>query len=266
MKRTVLAASEFSVALLAGPAGCASGDSDAADEPTPKASRAKEPGPARRPATQMITAADLGQGYSVRDFSVAKEKSAFAETPDRITVDRGPCHPLATVMNQLPLGRPQAFLTRVVSPEKSVGTPAEETTGTPAEETTGAATEESTAVTYVTLAAYDRGMATAAMDTLLARGVDSCRLGFTARAVNGTTRTYPSVAVEEAGTAGDEALAYKAATTVDGVTRTVRTTVVRSGDVIAVYVAVDGTARVDGEPRGPRVPAVVLTAQNAKLG
>ncbi|MFD8001905.1 hypothetical protein [Streptomyces mirabilis] len=258
MKRTVLAASAFSVALLAGPAGCASGDSDAADEPAPKASRAGEPGPARRLATQMITAADLGHGYSVRDFSVAKEKSAFAETPDRITVDRGPCHPLATAMNQLPLGRPQAFLTRVVSPEKSVGTPAEEATGS--------ATEESTAVTYVTLAAYDQGMATAAMDTLLARGVDSCRLGFTARAVNGTTRTYHSVAVEEAGTAGDEALAYRAATTVDGVTRTVRTTVVRSGDVIAVYVAVDGTAGVDGEPRGPRVPAVVLTAQNAKLG
>ncbi|MFF8024157.1 hypothetical protein ACFZDJ_24225 [Streptomyces sp. NPDC007896] len=183
MKRTVLAASAFSVALLAGPAGCASGDSDAADEPTPKASRAKEPGPARRLATQMITAADLGHGYSVRDFSVAKEKSAFAETPDRITVDRGPCHPLAAAMNQLPLGRPQAFLTRVVSSEKSVGTPAEKSVGTPAEETT--------AVTYVTLAVYDRGMATAAMDTLLARGVDSCRLGFTARAVNGATRTYP---------------------------------------------------------------------------
>ncbi|MFF4732561.1 hypothetical protein ACFY3M_46480 [Streptomyces mirabilis] len=181
MKRTVLAASAFSVALLAGPAGCASGDSDAADEPAPKASRAGEPGPARRPATQMITAADLGHGYSVRDFSVAKEKSAFAETPDRITVDRGPCHPLATVMNQLPLGRPQAFLTRVVSPEKSVGTPAEEATGS--------ATEELTAVTYVALAAYDQGMATAAMDTLLARGVDSCSLGFTARAVNGTTRS-----------------------------------------------------------------------------
>ncbi|MER5660213.1 hypothetical protein [Streptomyces mirabilis] len=258
MKRTVLAASAFSVALLAGSAGCASGDSDATDEPAPKASRAGEPGPARRLATQMITAADLGHGYSVRDFSVAKEKSAFAETPDRITVDRGPCHPLATVMNQLPLGRPQAFLTRVVSPEKSVGTPAEEATGS--------ATEESTAVTYVTLAAYDQGMATAAMDTLLARGVDSCRLGFTARAVNGTTRTYHSVAVEEAGTAGDEALAHRAAATVDGVIRTVRTTVVRSGDVIAVYVAVDGTAGVDGEPRGPRVPAVVLTAQNAKLG
>ncbi|MFD8212627.1 hypothetical protein ACFV2U_02535, partial [Streptomyces sp. NPDC059697] len=144
MKRTVLAASAFSVALLAGPAGCASGDSDAADEPTPEASRAKEPGPARRLATQMITAADLGHGYSVRDFSVAKEKSAFAETPDRITVDRRPCHPLAAAMNQLPLGRPQAFLTRVVSPEKSVGTPAEETTGTPAEETTGTPAEETT--------------------------------------------------------------------------------------------------------------------------
>lgn len=102
-------------------------------------------------------------------------------------------------------------------------------------------------------------------DTLLAR-VDSCRLGFTARAVNGATRTYHSVAVEEAGTAGDEALAYRAATTVDGVTRTVRTTVVRSGDVIAVYAAVDGAAGVDGEPRGPRVPAAFSTAQNAKLG
>ncbi|MFE2515556.1 hypothetical protein [Streptomyces mirabilis] len=234
MKRTVLAASAFSVALLAGPVGCAGGDSDAADEPGPKASRAEEPGPARRPATQMITVADLGHGYSVRDFSLAKEKSAFATTPDRITVDRGPCHPLATVLNQLPLGRPQAFLTRIVSPEKSLGAATEGAVG--------AAAKEATAVTYVTLAAYDRGMATAAMDTLLARGVDSCRLGFTARAVNGATRTYHSVAGEEAGTAGEKALAYRAATTVDG------------------------AARVDGEPRGPRVPAAVFTAQNAKLG
>ncbi|MFE2711748.1 hypothetical protein ACFXKI_07035 [Streptomyces mirabilis] len=234
MKRTALAASAFSVALLAGPVGCAGGDSDAADEPGPKASRAEEPGPARRPATQMITVADLGHGYSVRDFSLAKEKSAFATTPDRITVDRGPCHPLATVLNQLPLGRPQAFLTRVVSPEKSLGAATEGAAG--------AAAKEATAVTYVTLAAYDRGMATAAMDTLLARGVDSCRLGFTARAVNGATRTYHSVAGEEAGTAGEKALAYRAATTVDG------------------------AARVDGEARGPRVPAAVFTAQNAKLG
>lgn len=59
----------------------------------------------------MVTAADLGHGYSVRDFSLEKEESAFATAPDQVTVDRGPCHPLATVMNQLPLGRPRSFLT-----------------------------------------------------------------------------------------------------------------------------------------------------------
>ncbi|MHA5052921.1 hypothetical protein [Streptomyces sp. SD15] len=244
MKRTALASSALCVAVLTGLTGCAGGDSGtgAAGDPKATDSPVKELSPTERLAKLMVTAADLGDGFSVKEFSLEKDEFAFAESTDEIALDKVACHPLASVLNQLPLGRPKAFLTHVVSPEESAG-----------------------GVTYITLATYDEGMATAAMDTLLARAVDSCSLGFTAKA-NGNSDTYDSVTPEEAGTAGDESLAYKAAITYNGVTHTVRSTVVRSDDVLAVYYAEDSTALADAKSSDAKIPAAVLTAQNAKLG
>jgi hypothetical protein len=41
---------------------------------------------------------------------------------------------------------------------------------------------------------------------------------------------------------------------------------VRKGDVIAVYVSVDGMAMVQDRPGDAKLPAAVVKAQNAKLG
>jgi hypothetical protein len=222
MKSTASTVSLLCAAALTALTACSDGgDTAAADKA--ETSRQRELGPAERLARLTVTEADLGIDYAVE---------AHGGAPREVTVDKPRCTPLAKVMNRQPLGTPRASLTHVVTHEKAESSPIS-----------------------ITLAAYDAGAAKLAMESLLARSVESCSLGFTATA-GGTSSTYASVAAGDAVTAGDESLAYKAVATDQGVTRTIRTTVVRSGDVIAVYRATGDAA----------LPSAVLTAQNAKLG
>ncbi|UOB09510.1 hypothetical protein MQE23_10755 [Streptomyces sp. HP-A2021] len=231
MKRTVAAVSLLAAALT----GCSSTAAPSTSGAT--ASPARQPAPAERVTRLLLTPADLGTGYSVREFDPAEGKSVFARSAQEITGD-APCTPLAAMTHQLPLGTPQAFQSRVVSAEEAPGTRI-----------------------YVTLATYDPGRAVTAMDTLLADAVQGCSLGFTAKA-NGTSELYDPFQPEDTPAVGDEALAYRGVITVQGgASRPVRTTVVRHADVIAVYTAVGGAfiAR-------PDLLAPVIEAQDAKLG
>jgi hypothetical protein len=235
MKRTVAAASLLTAALTC-LTGCSGPAMASASGST--ASRTRQPAPEERLATLMVTAADLGTGYAARRFDPAKEKSAFAGSAREITVDAPACTPLVLMTNQLPLGRPQAALSRVLTPEDAPGTRV-----------------------YVTLAIYDRGMGTAAVDTLLFDAVQGCSVGFTAKA-SGGSELYDPFLPEDAVTAGDEALAYRGIVTDErGRSRPIRTTVVRHADVIAVYSAVGGAGAAD-----PRTLTPVIEAQEAKLG
>ncbi|WP_143589906.1 hypothetical protein [Streptomyces africanus] len=234
MKRAVAA-----VSLLAAALTCLTGCSGTAARPEPgaTASPARQPTPAERITRLLVAPADLGTGYSVREFDPAEGKSVFARSAQEITGDAS-CTPLAAMTHQLPLGRPQAFLSRVVTTEEAPGTRI-----------------------YVTLATYGQGMAVTAMDTLLADAVQGCSLGFTAKA-NGTSELYDPFEPEDTPAVGDEALAYRGVVTVEGgASRPIRTTVVRHADVIAVYTAVGGAfiAR-------PGLLAPVIEAQDAKLG
>ncbi|WP_306962269.1 hypothetical protein [Streptomyces afghaniensis] len=234
MKRTATA-----VSLLAAALTCLTGCSGTAAQGKPgaTASPARQPAPAERVAGLLVTPADLGTGYSVRESDPAEGKSVFARSAQEITGD-APCTPLAAMTHQLPLGRPQAFLSRVVTTEEAPGTRI-----------------------HVTLAIYDQGRAVTAMDTLLADAVQGCSLGFTVRA-NGTSERYEPFEPEDTPAVGDEALAYRGVITVEGgASRPVRTTVVRQADVIAVYTAVGGA--FIGRPG---LLAPVIEAQDAKLG
>ncbi|MFF6912054.1 hypothetical protein [Streptomyces sp. NPDC012466] len=232
MKSTVAA-----VSLLAAALTCLAGCSGTAAPATPgaTASPARQRTPAERLATLMVTAADLGAGYSVRTFDPTEGKSVFARSAQEITGSA--CTPLAAMTHQLPLGRPQAFTSRVVATEEAPGTRI-----------------------YVTVATYAQGMAVTAMDALLADAVQGCSLGFTARA-HGSTELYYPFEPEDTPTVGDEALAYRGAVTREGgATRPIRTAVVRHGDTITVCTAVGG-ARI----ARPGLLAPVIEAQDAKL-
>ncbi|MEV0241048.1 hypothetical protein AB0I06_14120 [Streptomyces sp. NPDC050674] len=232
MKRTVAAWSVPAAVLLC-LAGC-SGTSGATS-PGATASPAHQRTPAERLGTLMVTAADLGEGYSVRPFDPAAGKSVFARSAQEITGDA--CTPLAAMTHQLPLGRPQGVLSRLVTTDEAPGTRI-----------------------YVTVATYAPGTAVTAMDTLLADAVQGCSLGFTARA-HGTIELYYPFEPEDSPDVGDEALAYRGAVTPrGGATRPIRTAVVRHGDAITVCTAVGGA----GIAR-PGLLAPVVEAQDAKL-
>lgn len=242
MKRTTaLAASALSLSALACLTACGGGDSDsgtdAADKPEATASRAKEVSPADRLAKLMITKANVG-GYAVEEPS---DEFVFAKSPDEVTLDKKVCAPLAYAMNQLPLGEPQADLTRVASKDDLNG-----------------------GFTYVTLTAYEDGGAESAMAGL-SKAVASCGDGFTAKSKNGTS-PYDSVTAEPTTKSGDESLAFKSTMTVLGTTHTLHSAAVRHDDVIAVYFSVDGRAIAESRPSDVKLAAAVVEAQNAKLG
>ncbi|WP_326760444.1 hypothetical protein OHB35_30165 [Streptomyces phaeochromogenes] len=242
MKRTTaLAASALCLSALACLTACGGGDSDsgtdAADKPEATASRTKEVSPADRLAKLMITKADVG-GYAVEEPS---DEFVFAKSPDEVTLDKKVCTPLAYAMNQLPLGEPQADLTRVASKDGLNG-----------------------GFTYVTLTAYEDGGAESAMAGL-SKAVASCGDGFTAKSKNGTS-PYDSVTAEPTTKSGDESLAFKSTMTVLGTTHTLHSAAVRHDDVIAVYFAVDGRAIAESRPSDVKLAAAVVEAQNAKLG
>ncbi|MEU0999836.1 hypothetical protein [Streptomyces tibetensis] len=233
MKPSVAAVSLLTAAALTCLAGCSGTTAPAA--PGTTASQARQQTPEQRLTALVVTAADLGTGYSVRPFDPVEEKPVFARSAREITGNA--CTPLAAMTHQLPLGRPQAALSRLVTTREAPGTRI-----------------------HVTLATYDKGGAVTAMDSLLADAVQGCSLGFRVQA-HGRSELYDPFEPEDTPAVGDEALAYRGVVTPDGGTpRPLRTTVVRYGDVIAVCTAVGG-ARI----ARPGLLAPVIEAQDAKL-
>ncbi|MFF9811349.1 hypothetical protein ACF1G5_40790 [Streptomyces coeruleorubidus] len=238
MKRAALAVSTLSLLYLTACGGSADSDT-ATGEPRPTATRAKQATPAERLAKLMITKADV-PGLDVKATSRDKgdDKYVFAKSTDDVTVDKPACAQPAYAMNQLPVGEPQGDLTHYVP--------------------------QGNEFTYITLTTYAPGKAESAF-AALAKGVESCGGGFTAKA-NGSV-TYDSVTTEEpVAKAGDESLAFRATTPFRGNTHTLHAQAVRKGDVMAVYVSVDGMAMVQDRPGDAKLPATVVKAQNAKLG
>ncbi|MGW5127688.1 hypothetical protein ACWEQ7_27310 [Streptomyces sp. NPDC004069] len=213
-------------------------DTAPANKSTASASQAKQPNPAERLAELMVSEAD------VNGFGVKKPTTdfVFATSQDEVTLDKPACASLAYAMNQLPLGKPQADLTRVLSAEKGA---------------------DGDGFTYVTLASYGPGGASSAMSGVV-KAVRSCGTGFTAKAGGGSDR-YDSVKPEKVTPAGDESLGFKATLTFNGASHGLHTEIVRKGDVLAVYFSVDGLAIANASPSDAQLPKAVVTAQNAKL-
>jgi len=255
MQRTTLALSLLSVLSLTTLTACGGGDADGdggsdattAAKPQGTASQAKEVSPAERLATLMVTKAEV-TGYNVEK---PDPEFAFATSPDQVSTDNKACVPPALAMNQLPLGDATAELTRNLTKNLSEGS------------------------TSITLATYaTEGEAEAAL-TDLKKALAACGKGFTAKAGKQAS-TYDSVTPEKSRTAGAAgatgsasaagSVAFASTMTYKGITHTMHTEAVRNGDVLAVYFAVNGVAIYQHQQSDTKLPAAVLTAQNAKLG
>ncbi|MFE0572375.1 hypothetical protein ACFW21_09460 [Streptomyces albogriseolus] len=231
----------LAVLCLAALTACGGGGEpdNSTGEPRPPATRSEQAAPAERLAGLMVTPAEV-KGFSVRPYD---DEFALAESSSEMTADQPACAPLALAMNQLPLGEPQADLTRALAPE------AQGLSGTQ---------------TYVTLTAYASGGAQAVLADVK-KAVDACADGFTAKGGNGST-VYDSVTAEDVAPAGEETVGFTATTSYQGVSHTLHTQIVRAGDVVGVYFAVNGLAIANGRASDAKLPPEVVKAQSAKLG
>ncbi|MBU6531903.1 hypothetical protein [Streptomyces mayonensis] len=204
----------------------------------------KAPSPSERLASTVVTTSNA-DGFRV---DKPQDEFVFAKSTDEVTVDKPVCAPLAYAMNQLPLGNPEADLTRVASGQ------------------TDAETEMTKGIvyTYVTLSAHPSGDAQSAFADAR-KAVDACGDGFTAEA-NGDKSPYDSVTPEKVTPAGDESLGFASTLTSRAVQHVVHGEIVRSGDVLAVYFSVDGMAIANGRPSDAKLSPTVVKAQNGKLG
>ncbi len=238
MNRSVPA---LAVACLAALTACGGGGEpeNSTGEPRPSATRSEQAAPAERLAGLMVTPAEV-KGFAVKPYD---NEFALATASSEMTADKPACAPLALALNQLPLGEPQADLTRVLAPE-SQGL--------------------NSTQTYVTLTSYATGGAKAVLADVK-KAVDACGDGFTAEGSNGST-VYDAVAAQDVTPAGEETVGFTATTSYQGVSHTVHTQAVRAGDVVAVYFAADGMAMVNGRTSDAELPPAVVKAQSSKLG
>ncbi|MBT3163816.1 hypothetical protein HTV80_11925 [Streptomyces sp. Vc74B-19] len=238
MNRSVPALAVLCLAALTACGGGGEPD-NSTGEPRPSATRSEQAAPAERLAGLMVTPAEV-KGFAVKPYD---NEFALAKSASEMTADKPACAPLALALNQLPLGEPQADLTRVLAPES------QGLNGTQ---------------TYVTLTQYASGGAQA-VPADVKKAVDACGDGFTAKGSNGST-VYDAVTAEDVAPAGEETVGFTATTSYQGVTHTVHTQVVRTGDVVGVYFSADGMAVINGRASDAKLPPAVVKAQSAKLG
>ncbi|MBM7169950.1 hypothetical protein JQK87_16300 [Streptomyces sp. G44] len=246
--RTVLAAPTLVLATALALSACGGSGSDAGPGSESADDGKDRPKASAAPEKTADAAADLDRVVlsktEVKGFTVRKPttKYVFATAQDQVKLDKPVCAPISYATNQLPLGSPNAHLTRVAAGGEGPG-----------------------AFTYVTLATYAGGEAKAALAGL-SKAVGSCGDGFTATSGK-TASPHSSVTAEPAPSpkGADESVAFRTTIKHQGVTHTLRAQTVRYGDTVAVYYAVDAMAFTQARSGDAKLAAAVMDAQNAKL-
>lgn len=194
--------------------------------------------PAKELAKLLVTKVESDDNdYNVREPASG---DAMATSQDQLTLDKKVCAPMAYATNYLPIGDPEASLTRIADNGRTV-------------------------YTYITLATYSAGKAEAAMKGL-AEAASACTAGYTAKSTKAST-TYSSVKKETAPSASgaDESIATASTVDYKG-TQTMRTQTFRFGDTIVNYFSIDSGGFINGRSAQATVPTDLVKAQNAKLG
>ncbi|MFI9580989.1 hypothetical protein ACIHCQ_03965 [Streptomyces sp. NPDC052236] len=253
IRRTAVAASAVSLALLVTACGGEDSDSDSTGGKAKETAAAKP----NTPAVKALTAAELEKAAlvqgDVKEHKVVKAGPQDTLTADKVTVDKAACKPIAYTMSGVPVGDPAANVRRRVTSEPKKGQ------GTPSPEDFAAAFDVT--ITLASLSSYDGKGAEEAVNSLRT-AVTDCASGFT-MTVSGTAQKVLKM-TETKASGGDEAVAWSVLTEADGDKSVLKLAVVRKGATLATFPATKVAAL--GTGKDYPLPVAVMDAQVAKLG
>ncbi|GAA3222331.1 hypothetical protein MTQ10_01125 [Streptomyces sp. XM83C] len=261
VRRTALAASAATLALLATACG---GDSDGDDKAkgagTTKSAEATPSASAAPAAAKPLTAAELEKALLTQadvksgKITVKLDKDDDV-SPEQVKSDKADCTPLARLQAGTYVGKPVASAKRKWedAPKKAAGATEEEQMYASLD----------LAESVFTLASYSDGGAEQVLKDITA-AAQKCAGGYTHTETDEPLKVT-KVAVGTAPKAGDEALAVDVTLDLgDGVSGTAHHVVVRKGATVVFFPTINVGAMLSGKDY--TFPTAVLDSQVAKLG
>lgn len=255
IRRTAVAATVISLALLT--AACGSDSGDGAGKDNGKAAGSASAAPADKGAdstAKAVSAAELekmslAEG-DVKDHKVAKATPADAIEADAVTVDKAACDAFADALMGAKAGKPAASTQRKVAglPKKS---------GDP-EKMLDAMMDVTTTLT--TLAAYDGKGADEALAGVRTAATE-CASGFTLTAAGTKQKVTKITEVPVKG--GEEAVAWSVTVEGEGEKYAMKLIHLRQGTTLASLTSLNLGAAAEGGDF--EMPTAVIDAQAAKL-
>ncbi|MCX4970277.1 hypothetical protein OHA98_37075 [Streptomyces sp. NBC_00654] len=269
VRRTALAASVASLALLATACGGSSDASGSDGKGGGASGAAAGDGAGRKPAVKTLTAAELKKASLVQG-DVKGNKIAQAGPGDQVkagsvTVDKKECEPFAHAYLGVEQGEPVARTQRtaVSEPKKTdKGTSLEDLAEMPegdAEDAFAAAFDLTS--TLVSLSSYE---GQGAPETLAAvrESAAKCGGGFSIT-MDGDTQKVAGL-TEEKVTGGDEAIGWTVTSESEGKQVPFKLVAMRRSGTFATFVSFN-LAATGGRAEGFELPTAIVTAQAAKL-
>ncbi|MFI1162244.1 hypothetical protein ACH4UM_01215 [Streptomyces sp. NPDC020801] len=255
VRRTALAASAATLALLATACGGSSDGGDkGGDGKTAQADKTASAAPAKALTAAELEKAALTQA-DVKSGKLGKVAAKDDIAQDEAKADDPACAPLAHLQVGSYVGKPSASVKR-----SWVGDPKKPAAGASAEAKLMAGLDRSKVIE--TLASYESGGAEQAMKDLKT-AAQKCAGGFS-YTVTGTKNQYEKVVTAQAPGGADDALALTLTMEADGVKAPVKAVVVRKGATLAYFPAINLAAAATGKDFD--FPAELVQAQLGKLG
>ncbi|MGA5525328.1 hypothetical protein [Streptomyces pseudogriseolus] len=257
VRRTALAASAATLALLVTACGGSGDDQDKGDEGKGKpASTTSAAAPAKALTAAELEKAALAQS-DVKSGKVATKLPATDDIArDQVTTEDAACLPLAHAQNGVAQGEPAASVKR-----SWTGEPVKPSADTKPEDALLAALD--TEKMLINLASYEGDGAEQAMKGLTT-AAEKCAGGFKVTAA-GEPMDVVKVATTDAPGGGDEGAAITLTVAVEeGAKAPAKIVVVRKGATVVTFSAVNLASMATGKDF--EVPADVIAAQVGKLG
>ncbi|GAA2932374.1 hypothetical protein [Streptomyces enissocaesilis] len=253
VRRTAVAASALSLALLVGACG-----SDKTVDAAPEGKdKGKESAAAAEPAGKALSQTELDKlvlaGSDLKNHRVAKPSKVDLAAVKSATADKSECKPLVDAVALRSAGKPAATSARKITrvPRK----PAED--ASPEEKLEAGLTGlGTTTLMSDTLGSYEGQGAQDALAELRAAG-RACAGGFTV--ATGSDRTKYTKVAPHTYTGGDEAAAFTLTMDLEGEPSTSQLVTVRKGSTLVTFYAQSFTGRTEQ-------PKAEIEAQLAKLG
>ncbi|MBT2491318.1 hypothetical protein J7E96_22900 [Streptomyces sp. ISL-96] len=245
VRRTAVAASAISMALLLSACG--------ADKSADAAPDDKAPGKATKALSQAeLDKLVLAEG-DLKNHKVTEPSKAEVALAKTATSDKAECKPLVDAMMLKPVGSPAATTSRKIStlPEK----PAKDAT-TEEKAEAGLAALGKTVLMSDGVGSYEGKGAQEALAALRTAG-EACAGGFTMTAGSDKTKVTKLAPGTYAG--GDEAVAFTVTTEQDGAVGTSQLVTVRKGNALVSFFAISLAGKTEQ-------PKAAIDAQLAKLG